>query len=111
MAAQLAAWGAVAVLLLAPAREPYRTLGAGSVHAANALVVFAPGTTEREMRALLRAQDAQLVAGPTGTDAWLVAVAPGQLEHAVAAWRASTAVVRAESLQAPPAAPGAGATP
>jgi hypothetical protein len=111
MAAQLAACCAVAVLLLAPPHEPYRALGEGSVHAANALVVFAPGTTEREIRALLRAQDAQMVAGPTGTDAWLVAVAPAQLERAVAAWRASTAVVRAESLQAPRAASDAGATP
>jgi hypothetical protein len=111
MAAQLAAWSAVAVLLLAPAHEPYRALGAGSVHAANALVVFAPGTTERDIRALLRAQDAQLVAGPTGTDAWLVAVAPAKLERAIAAWRASAAVVRAESLQATRAASGPGAMP
>ena len=102
VAAPLAFAGVVATVLLVQDGAPYRGLAAAAPSTANALVVFAPGTTEAQIRALLRAQRAQVVSGPTSTDAWLVQVPRGRVQAAIAAWRAQGAVARAESLEAAP---------
>ncbi len=66
--------------------------------AADALVMFKPGTSEQQLRELLQAQGASVVAGPTETGAWLLRVnARGLL-----ALRASPAVALAEPLQPGP---------
>ena len=64
--------------------------------AADALVMFRPGVSEAQVRALLRARQAGVVAGPTETGAWLLRVDPAGL----AALRASPEVQLAEPLQA-----------
>ncbi len=99
--------GAALALLLglwlqARETEPaYRGLsapGSRSV-AADALVMFRPGTSEQQLRELLQAQGASIVAGPTETGAWLLRVDA----RGLAALRASPAVALAEPLQPGPA--------
>jgi anti-sigma factor RsiW len=67
--------------------------------AADALVMFKPGTSERALRELLQAQGASIVAGPTETGAWLLRVEP----RGLVALRASPLVALAEPLQPGPA--------
>jgi anti-sigma factor RsiW len=67
--------------------------------AADALVMFKPGTSERALRELLQAQGANIVAGPTETGAWLLRVEP----RGLVALRASPLVALAEPLQPGPA--------
>ncbi len=99
--------GAACVLLLtlwlqappqAPAYEGLSAAGAAPV-AADALVMFKPGTTEQALRELLQAQGARVVAGPTETGAWLLHVDA----RGLAALRAATIVQLAEPLQTGPA--------
>jgi anti-sigma factor RsiW len=56
----------------------YHTLSAADDHGALLAVVFDPGTSEAQLRQLLRASDARLVGGPTETGAYLLKV-PGNL--------------------------------
>ncbi|KQV48765.1 hypothetical protein ASC95_23000 [Pelomonas sp. Root1217] len=97
---------AVALLLflvLAPrSDEPaYQGLSAsGSVPVvADALVMFKPGTTEKAVRELLKAQGAGVVAGPTETGAWLLRVDA----RGLAALRTAPIIALAEPLQPGPA--------
>ncbi|RZL35866.1 MAG: hypothetical protein EOP35_12220 [Rubrivivax sp.] len=97
--------GAVALLLglWLQARQDvpaYEGLAAASspAVAADALVMFRPGTSERALRELLQAQGASIVAGPTETGAWLLRVEP----RGLAALRASALVAMAEPLQPGP---------
>ena len=95
--------GAVAALLLGlwlQARQDvadYQGLSAaGSTPvAADALVMFKPGTSEQALRELLQAQGAGVVAGPTETGAWLLRVDA----RGLAALRAAPIVQMAEPLQ------------
>lgn len=74
--------------------------GAGSTAvAADALVMFKPGTSEQALRELLQAQGAGVVAGPTQTGAWLLRVDA----RGLAALRAAPIVQLAEPLQPGPA--------
>lgn len=66
--------------------------------AADALVMFKPGTSELALRELLQAQGASVVAGPTETGAWLLRVEP----RGLAALRVSPLVAMAEPLQPGP---------
>jgi anti-sigma factor RsiW len=99
--------GAACVLLLtlwlqAPSQVPaYEGLSAAGTApvAADALVMFKPGTTEQALRALLQAQGARVVAGPTETGAWLLRVDA----RGLAALRAAPIVQLAEPLQPGPA--------
>jgi hypothetical protein len=102
----------VAALALAPWREapapdaPYRTLGApvaAGVAAAQLVVVFDPGLSERRMRALLHASDARIVGGPSEAGAYLLALPAPRVAAAQAALRRADGVVLVERLQAPPA--------
>jgi anti-sigma factor RsiW len=67
--------------------------------AADALVMFKPGTTEQAVRDLLKAQGAGIVAGPTDTGAWLLRVDA----RGLAALRTAPIVQLAEPLQPGPA--------
>lgn len=92
----------VAVLLWprAPVDARYRTLGAAPAALAvraDAVVSFAPGTSEAQLREALRAVGARLVDGPTASDAWLVALPQGDA-GALARLRAQPGVSLAVSL-------------
>ncbi len=90
------------VWVLLPAHdEPYRALGSGpAATTANVLVVFRPTATEADIRRALRANRAQLVAGPTVTDAYLLRMDP-LTSQALARLRGDATIVRVESLEAP----------
>lgn len=85
----------------------YLTLGARSVDAADqdqltARIVFRHGTTERQLRELLLAAEAELVDGPTPRGAYTIAL-PGvsrgaDLQQAVAALRGSKRVLFVEPI-------------
>jgi hypothetical protein len=102
----LAAQGALTVAVLAavvmggaPREENFQALGSqASVADANALVVFRPGATEAQIRQALRANDAQLVGGPTASDAYLLNV-PEPSGETIDRLRAEAIVLRAESLE------------
>jgi hypothetical protein len=103
-----AAQGALAsVLALAwffapPREEPYHALGAApAATSANVLVVFRPTSTEADIRRALRSSRAQLVAGPTVTDAYLLRVDPLTADS-LARLRAQAPVLRVDSLEAAP---------
>lgn len=102
----LAAQGALTVAVLvavamvaAPREETFQALGSqASADSANALVVFRPGATEAQIRKALRANDAQLVGGPTASDAYLLNV-PEPSGETIDRLRAEAVVLRAESLE------------
>ncbi|MBJ7311462.1 zf-HC2 domain-containing protein [Rugamonas sp. CCM 8940] len=98
LAAQFAMIAGLVVLLAErPAAPPaYRLLGNTDGGAANLVVVFKPDTAEKELRRLLRVNQARVVDGPTVTDAYLLAVPDPQ--RARARLRAEAAVVLAEPL-------------
>ena len=87
-----------------PSRDaPYRALGAPTVDpdrlaGATLVVRFRPDVTEQEMRRVLRDCEARLVYGPTTTDAYLLGVARGREQAAIARLRQQAAVLLVESL-------------
>jgi hypothetical protein len=79
--------------------EAYRALGAApAAVTANVLVVFRPTATETDIRRALRAHHAQLVGGPTATDAYLLHLSALSPE-ALSRLRADGTVLRVESLE------------
>lgn len=88
------------VWFAAPPREPaYQALGAApTATSANVLVVFRPSATELEIRRALRANHAQLVAGPTVTDGYLLRMEP-LTSQALARLRGDGVVLRVDSLE------------
>lgn len=101
LAAQLLVIVGLGGALLARQEPAYRLLGAPGVGAANLVVVFRPDTSEARLRALLQAQGAHVVDGPTVTRAWVLQVPSARLQGAVATLRADGAVELAEALAAP----------
>ena len=100
-AAQLAAIGVLSVLLARPGHDAaYRAMGAAARADGNAVVVFRPDTTEREMRRILQASGARVVDGPTVTDAYVLALPAGQAHAALERMRAERAVTLAQPLAA-----------
>jgi len=95
----------VAVLAIvwfaAPPRDgAFHALGAPAAGAtANVLVVFRPNATEADIRRALRASHAQLVGGPTVTDAYLLHVEP-MSSDVLARLRGNGVFQRVDSLQA-----------
>jgi anti-sigma factor RsiW len=86
---------------VAPSREQpeYHALGAAPVAtSANVLVVFRPNATEADIRRALRSSRAQLVGGPTVTDAYLLRMEPLTSE-ALAKLRGQGVVLRVDSLE------------
>ncbi len=84
----------------APQRdEPFHALGAAPAAAsANVLVVFRPAATESDIRRALRSNHAQIVGGPTVTDAYLLHLA-ALTPDALSRLRADATVLRVESLE------------
>ena len=79
----------------------YRTLAAPgkAAPARGALVVvFDPGTSEAELRRVLREAGARVVDGPTATNAYVLDVASQEQARSLATLRAERAVVLAEEL-------------
>jgi hypothetical protein len=84
--------------------DGYRLLGAAAAPApeANLVVMFRDGASERQVQAVLRAQGARVVGGPTDANAWLVRAPAKNIEQVAAELRSDPAVELAEPL-----APGA----
>jgi hypothetical protein len=102
LAAQMLVIAGLGVALVAP-RDDYRVLGAAQdAPQANLLVMFQPGVTEPQVRAVLRGQEAQVVGGPTETGAWLLRVPSGRTQAAADALRRDAAVQMAEPLEQAP---------
>jgi hypothetical protein len=101
---------AAAVFLLLPQAQPepaagYRLLGSEDAHpAGNVIVLFAPDTTEQQLRAALMRAGARLVDGPTASGAYIVRVPAAERPAALAGLRAMDGVVLAEPVD-PGAAP------
>jgi anti-sigma factor RsiW len=103
-AALAAAAAVAAVLLVAPAERDgeYRLLGSNAPAAqGNAIVLFSPDTTERDLRAALEQAGARLVDGPTASGAYIVQVPGQERAAALAGLRALPQVVLAEPVDAP----------
>jgi cysteine synthase len=98
----LAAIGVLAVMLVRPDTNAgaYRALGAAQRAAGDAVVVFQPDTTEREMRRILQASGARVVDGPTVTSAYVIALPETQAPAALAHLRAEPAITLAQPLGA-----------
>jgi hypothetical protein len=90
----------LAALLARPgtALDAYRGLGAAAAVGEQAVIVFRPETTERELRRIVRAGGARIVGGPTVTDAYVLAFPDGPAAPALARLRAEPAVLLAEPL-------------
>lgn len=91
----------VLVWFVAPLREQpaYHALGAApAASSANVLVVFRPNATEADIRRALRSSRAQLVGGPTVTDAYLLRMDPLTAD-ALAKLRGQGVVLRVDSLE------------
>lgn len=99
-AAELAVIGVLSVLLLGHDDADYRAMGAAGRTDANAVVMFRPDTTEREMRRVLQASGARVVDGPTVTDAYVLVLPASQASAALARMRAERAVTLAQPLAA-----------
>ena len=78
----------------------YHTLGQPDVATARLVVVFAPQTSEADMRRILLASNARIVDGPTAADAYILAVAPARADQAMQKLRAEPSVLLIQSLQA-----------
>ncbi len=63
---------------VSPDSSPYRAMTTGSRHEAPVLqVVFTPETEERSIRRIVRASDATVIAGPTATGVYRLALPAG----------------------------------
>ena len=106
VAAQFVLLVALGALILAPQPRSadYRTLGeAPTSRGANAIAIFRPETRESELRALLDANQARLVGGPTAAGAYLLDVPGGETGEPLAKLRRDPHVTMAESIDPAPA--------
>ena len=86
-------------LLAPPAPARYHALSAAPVDAtANLIVIFRPDTREEAFRAILRANNARLVGGPTSAHAYLLHVATAERTKTLTKLRREASVVLAEPL-------------
>jgi anti-sigma factor RsiW len=82
-----------------PAAQTFHTLGsAGEALPGQAIVLFRPDTTAEQMRALLAAQGARVVDGPTAAGAYVLRVDGRAAADAIGALRQSREVVLAEPI-------------
>jgi len=100
-------WGVAATLAVVagaswlPQTPPaqYAALGeAPQAKTGNVVVIFHPDTTERQMRATLKAGEARLVDGPTAAGGYVLSVPAARRTAALAALRAQGNVVLAEPI-------------
>lgn len=84
----------------APAPE-YAALGAAAAADAsgNVVVVFHPDTTERQLRAVLKAGEARIVDGPTAAGGYVLHVAEARKAAALRMLRSQDRVVLAEPIE------------
>ena len=75
----------------------YRGLGSTSVPG-NALLLLAPGASEADLHAALRASGARVVDGPTGAGAWVLSVPADRFEQRLAVLQSSRNVRLAHPL-------------
>jgi hypothetical protein len=89
-------------LLVGPgeAIDAWHALGPAPAVQGQAVVVFRPETSEREVRRILRGSGARIVDGPTVTDAWVLALPERALAARLARLRAEPAVLLATPLAA-----------
>lgn len=81
------------------ASPAYAALGqAAADEGGNVVVVFHPDTTERQLRAVLRAGEARIVDGPTAAGGYVLHVPPARKDAALAALKAQDRVVLAEPI-------------
>lgn len=79
----------------------YAALGAAAAADAsgNVVVVFHPDTTERQLRAVLKAGEARIVDGPTAAGGYVLHVAEARKAAALKVLRAQDRVVLAEPIE------------
>jgi len=100
--------GLAGALLFGPGKsvpeEPglFHALGrpTAALAAARLVVVFAPQTTQVEMRRVLLASGTRIVDGPTAADAYILAVAPERAEQAAQQLRSEHSVLLIQALDA-----------
>lgn len=83
---------------LAPAQTFHALGSAGVAASGQVIVLFRPDATEQQMRALLAAQGARVVDGPTAAGAYVLRVDGRSPAEAIAALRQSSEVVLAEPI-------------
>lgn len=89
----------VGSMLLSLSRPTYRALGsAPPPQSANAIAMFAPNTTESELRHLLQGNGATLMGGPTAAGAYLLRVPPQSRSAVLQRMRADSHVVMAQPV-------------
>jgi len=105
LAAQAAVLAGAAVLvrpsLTPPAAQPaYTALSAPAAPArvGNVLVIFAPDTAERTVRAALTAVEGRIIDGPTATGAWVVSIPQARRDQAVVALSQQPGVTLAQPV-------------
>lgn len=82
-----------------PGRAEYAALGSPRAdESGNVVVVFHPDTTERQLRAVLKAGEARIVDGPTAAGGYVLHVPAARQATALAALRAQDRVVLAEPI-------------
>jgi hypothetical protein len=94
--AQLAVIGVLSGVLARSAPD-YRAMG-GPAADGNAVIVFRPDTSERDMRRILTSAGARVIDGPTVTDAYVLALPAANAGDTLARLRAEPAVTLAQPL-------------
>jgi anti-sigma factor RsiW len=92
--------GAMGLQRPAVANQTFHTLGSPAVTSAGQVVVlFRPDTTEQQMRAILGAQGARVVDGPTAAGAYVLRLDGRDASSAIDGLRQSSQVVLAEPIE------------
>ncbi len=100
--AQIAFVVIAGAVLLSLSRPSYHALSsAPPPRSANVIAMFSADTTEAQMLALLRANGASLVGGPTPTDVWLLSVPAETRATALARLHADHHVIMAQPIDRP----------
>jgi hypothetical protein len=78
--------------------DRYHALSAAKAPAGNLVVIFKPETSEAAIRALLKANHARIVDGPSTADAYVLATPGAERDAALARLRGDPALVLAEPV-------------
>lgn len=85
--------------LMTLSKPAYHALGSASAPApADAIIIFRPGATEQDVRAMLRAANASIVEGPTDADAYLLHIPGNARRQSLARLQASPDVQMAQPI-------------
>ena len=103
VAAQAASLAVLAPLIVLTLLRPpllYRTLGsAPAAGVGNVIVVFEPRASEASLRAILLQNQARIVDGPTGADAYVLQVAPDRRAEVLARLKSDQNISLAEPIE------------